>query len=83
MPQLITGEILERIMTGAQDDGGREYLTDHGFDLPSVLAKAQHLAVALFEEEPNPHKCAAAAFIIGLECSLRAMEQYRGVNLSL
>lgn len=77
----ITGDDLERLMDAADDDGGREYLTGLGYDLPSVLAKAQGLAIALFEEEPNPHKCAAAAFLIGLEVSSRAMEQLRGVNL--
>lgn len=80
MPALITGDDLERIMENADDDGGREYLTGKGYDLPSILAKAQGLAVALFEEEPNPHKCAAAAFLIGLEVSLRAQEQLRGAS---
>ena len=82
MPVLINGDDLDTIMQEAQDDGGREYLTERGFDLESVVAKSQGLAIALFEENQNPHYCAAAAYLIGLETGLRAMEKFKGADFA-
>jgi hypothetical protein len=79
MPLNISGDDLETIMDEADDDGGQEYLTAKGFDVPSVVGKAQALAVAMFpEQEENPHKCIAAAYLIGLESGLRATEKFHG-----
>ena len=82
MAQPITGDDLERMMDIADNDGGVEYLTGLGFDIPSVLGKAQALATTMFpEEEQNPHKCIAAAYLIGIESGLRAVETLRGISL--
>jgi len=82
MPQYINGEDLERMMEQADNDGGREYLSSRGFDILSIAEKAQSLAIALFEEVPNPHQCAAAAYLVGLESGLRAVEEFRGVSVA-